>query len=111
MNPSLVIAVDPFTDHPDGNNLAWRMPLAANIQELTAILNSPVAATRQIDDLMDLTYLLSGEEIKSGPYEGMTKRERLLIKMIPGMKGLYQARDPKSRNQYLRNRTLNWMYQ
>lgn len=111
MNPSLVIAVDPFTDHPDGNNLAWRMPLAANIQELVAILNSPVAATRQLDDLMDLTHLLSNQEIESGPYEGMTKRERLLIKMIPGMKGLYQARDPKSRNQFLKNKTLSWLYQ
>lgn len=111
MNPSLVLAFDPFTDHPDGNNFAWRMPLAANIQELVAILNSPVAATRQLDDLMDLTYLLSNEEIESGPYEGMTKRERLLIKMVPGMKGIYQARDPKSRNQYLKNKTLNWLYE
>lgn len=103
MNPTPVLVVDPLT-----GDFAFRLPLIANIQEMTAILNSPVAASRQIDDLMDLTYLFSNEEIKSGPYEGMTKLERLGVKIIPGTKGLYQARDPKSRNTFLKNKTLNW---
>ena len=104
LNPMPVVVVDPVA-----GDFAWRPPLLANVQELIAILNSPVAAARQVDDLMDITSVFSSEEIEQGPFKGMTKRERLLIKMTPGLKALYQVRDPKSRNQYLLNKTLTWL--
>jgi len=110
MNPTLVVAVDPFSDNPDANNLALRLPFASNIQEMVAILNSPVAAARQVDTLTDWMDLFSGELVESGPYEDMSRRQRFLIKMTPGAKGIFQARDPNSRNQYLKNKTLNWLY-
>lgn len=105
MNPVPVFAFDPSDD----NWIAFRPPFLSNVQELVSILNSPVAAARQVDDLMDITNIFSGEELKSGPYEGMTKRKRLLVKMIPGLKGYYQAKDPKSRNQFLKLKTLTWL--
>lgn len=104
LNPTPKIAVDPVS-----GDFAYSLPLISSIKELTAILNSPVAATRQIDDLIDLTNLMSTEEVESGPYKGMTKQERAIIKLLPGMKGLYQARDPKSRNAFLKMKTLKWM--
>jgi hypothetical protein len=93
-------------------DVKFRMPFLATAQELTGLLNSPIAATRQIDDIMDLLQIFSGDEVQSGPYKGLTKRERGIYKLIPGVKGYYQARSAdgiKSQNAYLKNKVLKWI--
>jgi hypothetical protein len=79
--------------------------------EITTILNSPVAGTRQLESIVNLTdILMGGETIERGPYEGFTKRTRTIAKIAPGVKGLFQTRDPDSANNYIKNKTLTWLY-
>lgn len=105
LNPFPAIAVG-----PEGVRL--RPPIVGSVNEIVEILNSPIAATRQLEDLQDLMYIFSSEEIERGPYEGMTKAERAVLKLGIGTKGYYQARSAEaieSSNRFLKNKTLEWL--
>lgn len=82
----------------------------ATFAELSAVLNSPVAATRQLDTLLDLFDIFSGKEIEAGTYKGLSERTRFLIKMTPILKPAFVTRDPKSANQFLKMKALHWLY-
>jgi len=83
-------------------------PLA--ITELIHILKSPVPGTNQLDDLMEVNHLLSGEEIERGKWKGYSKRERYLLRLIPGIRGSNSTFNPESSNQFLKSNTLKWLY-
>lgn len=85
-------------------------PSPMALMELTQIINSPIAGVRQVETLMDIGDIFSGEEIESGKYEGLSKRQRLLIKLMPGVKGYYGSSDPGSSNQFLKSKSLRWLY-
>ena len=86
-------------------------PTPVPYAELVTVLNSPVAGTKQMQhafDVIDLLY--GGDEVERGPYEGMTKREKYILKQIPGIKGSMSLRDPDSANQFLKYSALKWLY-
>lgn len=85
-------------------------PSPMAIYELTQILNSPVAGVRQVEFLFDFKDIFSGEEIERGRFKGLTKREKFLIRLIPGLKGYYMSSDPQSSNQFLKTTSLKWLY-
>lgn len=85
---------------------AW--PIASI--EMTAILNSPIAATSTLDNLSDILYIFSSEEIDRGTYEGLTKGEKALIKMTPGLRGFWNSRSASEANQFLKYKSLKWLY-
>lgn len=90
-------------------------PLTLQIggSELGSLLSSPIAGVKTIDTLTDIVYIFDGEEIESGKYEGMTRREKLLIKMTPGLHGYFTTISPKESNQFLKNKALKplgWIY-
>ena len=60
--------------------------------------------------LIKYIHLFSAEEIKSGTYKNLTKRERLIIQLTPGLRGLYISQDPKSMNKFLKSKQLGWLY-
>jgi hypothetical protein len=104
LNPFPAVAVGP-------EGVRVRPPVVGAVNEIVEILNSPIAATRQLQDLQDIMYLFSSEEIERGPYEGMTKDERAIIKLGIGSKGYYQARSAesiRSVNQFIKNKALEW---
>jgi len=79
------------------------------MSQLLEVLQSPVAGVTQIDNFMELTNIMEwGEEVQSGPYEGMLKGERVLLKSFPGGKGLSADRDPSASKQYLLNNALKY---
>ena len=85
-------------------------PTPLMFMELTQIINSPVAGTRQIEYLMDIADLFNSEEIEKGRFKDMTKRERFLLRLMPGVKGYYMSQDPGASNQFLKNKALRWLY-
>jgi len=79
--------------------------------EVVAVLNSPVAGTKTLQSLLDINDLLFGnEEVERGPYKGMTKRQKFIMKQIPGIKGSMSLRDPSAANQFLKYSALSWLY-
>lgn len=83
------------------------------ISEVGSLLSSPIAAVSVVNTLTDVVYLFDSEEIESGRFEGMTHREKFLIKMTPGLSGYYTTTDPTSANQFLKGkalRPLNFIY-
>jgi hypothetical protein len=78
-----------------------------NPGEFITVLQNPVASLKYAEYMLDITQLFSGEEISRGPFEGMTERERFIIRFIPVIKGLFNLRDPKSINQFIVNKQLN----
>lgn len=86
-------------------------PTPVPYMELLTVLNSPVAGTKQVEQMLDVMDLIWGsEEVERGPYKGMSKRERYILKQIPGVKGSMSLRDPDSANQFLKYKALNWLY-
>jgi len=59
-------------------------------------IESPFVGMNTVKNLWDAGELFSGEEVKHGSYRGMSKRQRYLTKMVPGMK---QAFDLANMNQ------------
>lgn len=78
--------------------------------EASSILNSPIAATNTLESLGDLLYLLSDEEISKGTHEGLTKSEKAIIKLTPGLRGYWASRNPHAANQFLKMKSLRWIY-
>ena len=78
--------------------------------ELASILNSPVAATSTLDNLVDIIYLFDTDEIERGTFEGMTRGQKALIKLSPGLRGYFTSRSPRAANTYLKYKSLKWLY-
>ena len=78
--------------------------------EASSILNSPIAASNVLEQLSDLMYLFSTEEVERGAFEGMTKGEKALLKLTPGIKGAWTSRDAESANQFIKMKSLRWLY-
>lgn len=73
--------------------------------EVVNLLNSPTAAWSTIQYLNELaTVMLQDptEEIKKGPYKGMNRFQRSLIKITP-LRSIWEAKDPKSKMEYYDN--------
>lgn len=74
--------------------------------EAFKLLQSPAAAVNQWERITSLSRMLHMfEEIESGSYEGMTRFEQGLIRNSL-LKNIYEFRDPKTKNQYLKSQIL-----
>jgi hypothetical protein len=86
-------------------------PVPIGITQSLEIIQSPIAGTRQVQNILDLIQVWEYFEVlESGPNKGDFKIERNIKKLIPGVKGLYGNQDPESMNQYLKSKVMNWMY-
>lgn len=56
-------------------------------------VESPFVGMNTIKNLYDIGELFSGEEVKHGSYRGMSKRQRYLTKMVPGMKQYFDLQN------------------
>lgn len=84
------------------------MPLPYN--EVLTVLGSPIAGTRQVEALEGLFDMLNTEIVESGTYEGYTKQQRAIMKLIPGFKGIMQSTNPEASNQFIINKQLKQLY-
>lgn len=84
------------------------MPMPYN--ELVTVLNSPIAGVRQIEAIQNITEILNTDIIQSGTYEGYTKQQRAIMKLIPGFKGFMNTINPEAANQFLMNKPLKQIY-
>jgi hypothetical protein len=75
-------------------------PFALN--ELDAILNSPVAGANQLNQILNFMGFLNTDVLESGMYEDKMKLTRKIIKMTPGLKGAYENFYPGEKNKYIR---------
>lgn len=73
--------------------------------EVFNMLNSPTAAWSTLQYWGDLTTVAlqdPTEEINKGPYRGLNRLQRSLIKATP-LRSIYEARDPRSKLEYYDN--------
>lgn len=73
--------------------------------EVFNMLNTPTAAWSTLQYWGDLTTVAlqdPTEEINKGPYRGLNRLQRSLIKATP-LRSIYEARDPKSKLEYYDN--------
>lgn len=73
--------------------------------EVFNMLNTPTAAWSTLQYWGDLTTVAlqdPTEEIKKGPYRGMNRFQRSLIKATP-LRSIYEAQDPRSKLEYYDN--------
>ena len=81
-----------------------------NPLELINMLNSPSAATGTIEQLSGIIKILmipnwfgdksAFSDVKSGPYEGMPKFMKNMIKSTP-VKNLFEVQDPRAKRKYM----------
>lgn len=73
--------------------------------EVFNMLNTPTAAWSTLQHWGDLTTVAlqdPTEEINKGPYRGLNRLQRSLIKATP-LRSIYEARDPRSKLEYYDN--------
>jgi hypothetical protein len=77
-----------------------------NPTEIPNILNSPSAAMSIVDDMASFLELMTDwSEIERGPYKGMTKFQRALIKSSL-FKNIYQLPHIEESNRYLKSQII-----
>lgn len=77
-----------------------------NPREIPNILNSPSAAVSTFEDLQNLFFAIwDNEEIEYGAYEGMTQREKFLIKRTI-LKNIWELPYIKDKNKYIKTQIL-----
>lgn len=73
-------------------------------------IKSPSAAIAPVENFSNLVKLLNpfsiknnwnDKEIKKGPYKEMTKWQRTLIKSVPGLRGIWESKDIRTKWEYL----------
>lgn len=73
--------------------------------EVINLLNTPTAAWSTLKYWGDLTTMMLNDptqEIKKGPYKGMNRFQRSLIKATP-LRSIWEAQDPRSKMEYYDN--------
>ena len=73
--------------------------------EVFNMLNTPTAAWSTLQywgDLITVALQDPTEEINKGPYRGLNRLQRSLIKATP-LRSIYEARDPRSKLEYYDN--------
>lgn len=73
--------------------------------EVINLLNTPTAAWSTLRYWGDLTTMMLNDptqEIKKGPYKGMNRFQRSLIKATP-LRSIWEAQDPRSKMEYYDN--------
>lgn len=73
--------------------------------EVINLLNTPTAAWSTLQYWGDLTTMMLNDptqEIKKGPYKGMNRFQRSLIKATP-LRNIWEAQDPRSKMEYYDN--------
>lgn len=73
--------------------------------EVINLLNTPTAAWSTLQCWGDLTTMMLNDptqEIKKGPYKGMNRFQRSLIKATP-LRSIWEAQDPRSKMEYYDN--------
>lgn len=73
--------------------------------EVINLLNTPTAAWSTLQYWGDLTTMMLNDptqEIKKGPYKGMNRFQRSLIKATP-LRSIWEAQDPRSKMKYYDN--------
>lgn len=73
--------------------------------EVINLLNTPTAAWSTLQYWGDLTTMMLNDptqEIKKGPYKGMNRFQRSLIKATP-LRSIWEAQDPRSKMEYYDN--------
>lgn len=97
--------VDPTTGYP--------APMLG-LLELNGILTNPFVFTKQFDVMLDFKDLISfNTEIERGPYKGMSKTTRALLKLTPGAKGImtaWSAEGIESINNFIKSKPLKAVY-
>jgi hypothetical protein len=77
------------------------------VSEISNTIANPIVPMRHIELMMDFPDFFFGSDvIERGQWKDFTKRERAIARLAPGVKGLALIRDPKSANQFLRNKPL-----
>lgn len=71
-------------------------------------IKSPSAAIAPVENITNMIKLFDPinfennfKEINKGPYKGMERWQRTLIKSTPGLRGIWESKDPRSKWEYL----------
>lgn len=71
-------------------------------------IKSPSAAIAPVENVTNMIKLFDPihfennfKEVNKGPYKGMERWQRTLIKSTPGLRGIWESQDPRSKWEYL----------
>lgn len=88
------------------NRLELEQGAYMNPKEIPNILNSPSAALSTYEDIQNLMFsIFDNDEVEYGAYEGMTQREKFLIKRSL-IKNLWELPHIKDKNKYIKTQIL-----
>lgn len=66
------------------------------VGDAISTLESPLVTLRSAQDFSAMWELFDGEEISANKYKGLSKRQRYLVKNIPGAKAIYDMHDAET---------------
>jgi citrate synthase len=81
-----------------------------NPTELISAIKDPIVPARDLELVTNFTDMFNTKEIESGKWEGMTKQQKYLLQLVPGIKGYTTLADPDSQNNFLKNKNLKPTY-
>lgn len=81
-----------------------------NPTELISAIKDPIVPARDLELVTNFTDMFNTEIIEKGKWEGMTKQQKYLLQLVPGIKGYTTLSDPESQNNFLKNKNLKPTY-
>lgn len=81
-----------------------------NPNEFVSVLRDPIVPARDLELITNFTDLFNREEIEKGKWEGLTKQQKYLLQLVPGIKGYTSISDPESANSLIQHKQLKPLY-
>jgi hypothetical protein len=73
----------------------------ANPKEFAELVNKPFAGADNLQQIMGISDIFDGDEIKRGPYKGWSKRQQYMFKRTM-VKHLYELQYPEEKNKFVK---------
>lgn len=81
-----------------------------NPNEFVSAIKDPIVPARDLELVTNFTDMFNTEVIEKGKWEGMTKQQKYLLQLVPGVKGFTVLRDPEGQNNFLKQKPLKPIY-
>lgn len=81
-----------------------------NPNEFVSAIKDPIVPARDLELVTNFTDMFNTEIIEKGKWEGMTKQQKYLLQLVPGIKGYVNFKDPNSQNEFLKHKNLRPVY-
>lgn len=92
------------------NRLLLEVSSFYNPNEFVSAIKDPIVPARDLELVTNFTDMFNTEIIEKGKWEGMTKQQKYLLQLVPGVKGYTVFKDPEGQNDFLKHKPLKVVY-